>query len=192
MKLFVSFRRLFDALKQSSKGSILIETAFIVPAIMVLATGGFEVTRFALCYQKVNRIAVSMADLVSQAKEVNETDISGLFDAVEHIGAPFDVKTNADVIITSVSPDAGTGVPTVNWQRSGGGSYSATSKIGVAGGTATLPSGFTLSPGDTVIIAEAFYNYSPEIFMDIVQPTVLYNVAYFRPRLGTLDVVKPG
>jgi len=191
MKTAISFRRFLDALKRNSKGSILIETALIVPAIMVLATGGFEVTRFALCYQKVNRIAVSMADLVSQAKTVNESDIAGLFDAVAHIGAPFDVTTNADVIITSVSPDSGTGVPTVNWQRTGGGNYTATSKIGTSGGTATLPSGFTLTPGDTVIIAEAFYNYSPAIFDDVVKPTVLYNVAYFRPRLGTLDVVDP-
>ena len=190
MKKATSLRRFIDALKRNSKGSILIETALIIPAIMVLATGGFEVTRFALCYQKVNRIAVSMADLVSQAKTVNESDIAGLFDAVEHIGAPFNVTTNGEVIITSVSLDTN-GIPTVNWQRSGGGSYAATSKIGTPGGTATLPTGFTLTPGDTVIIAEAFYNYAPAIFDDVVKPTVLYNVAYFRPRLGTLDVVNP-
>jgi Flp pilus assembly protein TadG len=191
MQILVSFQRFFDALKRNSKGSILIETALIVPALMVLAMGGFEVTRFALAYQKVNRIAVSMADLVSQAKEVNETDISGLFDAVKHIGEPFDVTDNGEVILTSVSLD-GSGTPTVNWQRSGGGSYSGTSKVGSPGGTATLPSGFTLTAGDTVIIAEAFFNYSPAIFSDIVQPTILYNVAYYRPRLGTLYVVNSG
>lgn len=191
MRVFVSFQRFFDALKRNSKGSILIETALIVPALMVLATGGFEVTRFALAYQKVNRIAVSMADLVSQAKEVNETDISGLFDAVRHIGEPFDVTDNGEVILTSISPDS-SGTPTVNWQRSGGGHYSGTSRIGSPGGTATLPSGFALNPGDTVIVAEAFYDYKPAIFSDIIQPTVLYNVAYFRPRLGTLYIVNPG
>ena len=189
MSTVFGFRRLIGALKRSSKGSILIETALIVPALMVLATGGFEVTRFALAYQKVNRIAVSMADLASQAEEINETDISGLFDAVEHIAKPFDLATDGEVIISSVSLVDGTA--TVNWQRTGGGAYHGTSRIGSEGGAATLPSGFTLANGDTVIIAESFYDYSPAIFSDIISPTVLYNVAYFRPRLGSLDVVKP-
>ncbi|HKJ75371.1 MAG TPA: TadE/TadG family type IV pilus assembly protein [Alphaproteobacteria bacterium] len=190
MTISIGFRRLLRSLRRNGKGSILIETALVIPVIMVLITGGFEVTRFALLYQKVNRIAVSMADLVSQAKTINETDISGLFDAVVHIGEPFDVTNNGEVIISSIGLK--NGVPTVNWQRSGGGHYSGTSHVGTEGGNATLPSGFVLHAGDTVIIAEAFYNYHPALFTDIMKPTVLYNIAYYRPRLGTLDQVQPG
>jgi Flp pilus assembly protein TadG len=187
MSMFRSFRRLTGALWRNRKGSILIELAFVVPAMMVLSTGGFEVTRYALLYQKVNRLAVSLADLTAQAKTISDSDIDGLFDAVAHIAAPFDVTDNGCVIITSVSLKDGT--PTINWQRKGGGSYNATSKIGSEGGTATLPAGFVVHDGDNVIIAEAFYDYSPAIFTDIVNPTVVYNVAYFRPRLGTLDTI---
>jgi Flp pilus assembly protein TadG len=183
-------RRLIGALNRNSKGSILIELALVVPALMVLVTGGFEITRFALLYQKVNRVAVSMADLVSQAKTISESDLTGLFDAVTHIASPFDFSADGEVILTSVSLKNGT--PTVNWQRTGGGDYHGTSRIGTQGGSATLPSGFVVHDGDTVIIAEAYYNYSPAIFSDIVSPTVVYNVAYFRPRLGTLDEVKAG
>lgn len=190
MTNITGIRRLIAALSRNSKGSILIELALVVPALMVLVSGGFEVTRYALLYQKVNRIAVSMADLVSQAKTISESDLTGLFDAVTHIAAPFDVTDNGDVIITSVSLQSGH--PTINWQRSGGGNYVGTSRIGSPGGLATLPSGFVVHDGDTVIIAEAFYNYSPAIFSDIVSPSVVYNVAYFRPRLGTLDTVQSG
>ena len=187
MLSLVRIPRRFGALKSNRKGSVLIEFALIVPALLVLITGGFEITRYALLYQKVNRIAVSMADLVSQAKTISNTDINGLFDAVVSIGKPFDVTANGKVIVTSVGLK--NNVATVNWQRSGGGQYAATSKIGSTGAAATLPQGFVVHEGDTVIIAEAFYDYTPALFDDIVSPTVLYNVAYFRPRLGTLDTI---
>jgi len=190
MTHFLRFRRLLGALGTDRKGSILIELALIVPVLLVLVTGGFEITRYALLYQKVNRIAVSMADLVSQAKTINESEMTGLFDAVISIGQPFDVATNGEVIITSVS--LVDNVATVNWQRTGGGNYSGTSRVGSTGGAATLPDGFVVRDGDTVIIAEVFYDYEPAIFDDIVSPTVVYNIAYFRPRLGTLDEVESG
>jgi Flp pilus assembly protein TadG len=188
MTRIVRFRRLLRALKTGEKGSVLIELALVVPALLVLVSGGFEITRYALLYQKINRIAVSMADLASQAKQISNTDIVGLFDAVTTIGQPFDMATNGEVIVTSVSLDAD-GDPTVNWQRNGGGAYMGASKIGSPGAAATLPAGFVVHEGDTVIIAEAFYDYAPVLFDDLLPPTIVYNVAYFRPRLGTLDTI---
>jgi hypothetical protein len=87
-------------------------------------------------------------------------------------------------------PDTSAAV--VQWQCSGGGSYTAaTSAIGTEGANATVPSTFSVDVGENVVVAEVFYDYRPFLFDGIFQPAILHHASYMRPR-GSLLVTDPG
>ena len=91
---------------------------------------------------------------------------------------------------TAVSA-AGANPPKVDWQRAGGGTISVGSAVGVAGGTATLPAELTVRPGEEVIVAEVYYNFTPWLAPDVAPAAQLYHRAFFRPRQGPLTTLQP-
>ena len=103
----------------------------------------------------------------------------------------FDLSTSGTVIITGIGR-TGVNPPVVNWQRTGAGSSSDTSKIGVESANATLPSNFTIADGETAIVAEVYFAFEPLIFPKVVFAETFYHRAFFRPRLAPLDVVEAG
>lgn len=170
------------------RGSALAEMAVIMPILVFIILAGFEVGRFALLQQKLNRAAVSMADLVSQANGITLADLTSLYEATSYVVRPFDLSTKGLLIVSSISK-TGDNPPVVDWQCAGAGTATATSELGVAGSTATLPTGFTLAPGDNAIYAEIVYNYVPFLFPDLIGPKQVRHRALFRPRFGALTAL---
>jgi len=170
------------------RGSAMAEMAVIMPILVFIILAGFEVGRFALLQQKLNRAAVSMADLVSQANGITLTDITNLYQATSFVVRPFDMSTKGLLIVSSVSK-TGANPPVVDWQCIGAGAASATSELGVPGGTATLPAGFALAPGDNAIYAEIVYDYVPFLFPDLIGAKQVRHRALFRPRFGALTTL---
>ena len=152
-------------------------------------TGGVEITRFVLLNQKIERTSATMADLVSQSEVLTEGNIAQLFDATANVMTPFDINANGRLILSSVSASGGN-PPHVNWQRVYGGPGSA-SRIGSAGATALLPQGFQVRDGDSVIIAEVYFRYTPLFTKDLIDPVELYNLAVYRPRFASLTQILP-
>ena len=179
-------------LRSERRGSVLIEVAFSMPILLILFSGGFEISRYALLEMKVSRTAMTIADLVSQNPEtVSETEVEGFLEAIPHIGKPFTMDdTNTQVIVTAVRADD-TDTPKVCWQMSRMADLGETSAIGAHNATATLPNDITMKEGDTAIIAEVFYDYTPTVFEGFVDPHILYNVSIYRPRLAKLDNLLP-
>jgi Flp pilus assembly protein TadG len=173
------------------RGSVLMELAIGLPILVMILLGCFEAARFVLLDQKIARVAASTADLVAQADGITEAQITDLFSAADDTATPFDLAGAGRVIITSVSRPTSADA-TVAWQRISAGTVAATSTIGAAGQTATLPAGLTLQQGENVIIAEVFYNYAP-VFIGATKftATSLYQVAYNRPRIINLTQVTP-
>lgn len=176
-------------LGRDARGSVLVELALAVPVVTGLIIGGVELSRYAQIHQKMNRLALQMSDLVTQSDSLQESDFTNIFGAVEHIVDPYDMNTDGRVIISSVSFVAGGTL--VNWQRNNGGALSVSSDVGNEGGTATLPAGLALQPGDELIIAEVFFSFTPILFNQVVPPRQIQHISYMRPRFGTLDHVDP-
>jgi hypothetical protein len=107
------------------------------------------------------------------------------------VAQPFDLANLGIVIVSAITNDDGSGAK-VAWQRSGGGTSTHTSQIGIEGGLATLTTDFEVREGETAIIAEVFYDFEPFLSELIVEPQTLYRRAHHRPRLGTLDQVDAG
>lgn len=179
------------ALMRCAAGNVAVEFALAVPVLLFLMLGTAEMGRFVLLHQKVERVAMTISDLVARAETISESQIDDIFTAAGQVAAPFDLASLGVVIVSSVTNSDGSG-PVIAWQRSGGGSYSASSKLGAEGETPTLPTGFQVREGETAIISEVYYDFSPFLSELIVEPQVIYRNAHHRPRLGTLEEIEPG
>jgi Flp pilus assembly protein TadG len=168
--------------------SVLAETAMMLSVLSALSLAGVEAARFTLLHQKLERVAAGIGDMVAQSESLTETDIGNIMAAVEYIAHPFNVTGNGRVVVSAVSA-SNDNPPTMNWQRSGGGGYAAGSHVGTPGGNLTLPPGLTVANGDTVIVAEVIYRYTPWIFADLIGPADVYQSAFFRPRFGALTQI---
>jgi hypothetical protein len=168
-------------------GSALVELGAVMPVLTLLVMGGAEIGRYALLNQKLDRVASTMGDLVAQSETLTVAQIDQLFAATEPVAWPFNLATRGTVVITSVSLVSNQA--RINWQRRGGGGLNAPSRVGVAGGLATLPSGMVLRTGDTLIVAEVFFDFAPVLYPQVAPAARLYHSAFFRPRLGALNAL---
>jgi Flp pilus assembly protein TadG len=183
----------------------LVEFAAVLPVLVVMFYGGFELARYSLTALKIDRVAASTGDLVSRLSVVTNTELADLFDSGRDIMAPFDLQTNGRVIVSSVHRPT-SAAATVAWQCNDGGSGSGlasmASHIGAVNGLATLPAGFTLAQGQDIIIAESLYHYTPSfagssgktVFLGtLFGSTDFYKVHYYRPRdIYALDTLSGG
>jgi Flp pilus assembly protein TadG len=168
------------------RGSVLVEFALALPLLLVLLLTSLEFSVLLLMTQKVQRLAASTADLVAQADDpLTAAQLDALFSAAPFVVEPFDHAADGRVIVSAVVLGAGN-LPTVAWQRSDAGRLMAVSAIGNPGGAATLPPGFALRPGETVIVAEAYQAFRPTLTAAVLRPSTVYEQAYYRPRLGAL------
>jgi Flp pilus assembly protein TadG len=172
-------------------GNVAVEFALALPVLMLLMLGSAEMARFVILHQKVDRVAVTTSDLVARAETIKESELDDIFAAAEYVAQPFDLPNLGIVIVSAITNEDGDG-PTVAWQRSGAGTASHASQIGVEGGAASLSADFEVREGETAIIAEVFYDFEPFLSELIVEPQTLYRRAHHRPRLGTLEEIGAG
>jgi Flp pilus assembly protein TadG len=177
-------------LARCAAGNVAVEFALSVPVLLFLMLGSAEMARFVLLHQKMDRVATTVSDLVARAETISESQIDDIFTAAGQVADPFDLAALGVVFVSSVNNPDGEGA-TIAWQRSGGGSYSASSELGAEGDTPNLPPDFEVREGETAIISEVFYDFSPFLSEMIVQPRVIYRNAHHRPRLGTLEEIEP-
>ena len=183
--------RAWPRLLRCAAGNVAVEFALSVPVILLMMLGSAEMARFVILHQKMDRVATTISDLVSRAETITESQIDDIFTAAGQVAEPFDLASLGVVIVSSVTNADGTGA-TIAWQRSGGGSYSASSDLGGEGDEPNLPDGFEVREGETAIIAEVFYDFSPFLSELIVEPQLIHRSAHHRPRLGTLEEIDAG
>jgi len=173
-------------------GNVAVEFGLAAPVLLLMMLASAELGRFVLLHQKIDRVATTISDLVARAETISESQIVDIFTAAGQVAAPFDLADLGVVIVSSVTNPTGDGQgPIIAWQRSGGGSYSATSVLGAEGDEATLEAGFDVREGETAIISEVYYDFTPFLSELIVEPQEVYRSAHHRPRLGTLEEIEP-
>lgn len=182
---------LFSRLRASERGAIAVEFAALAPVLAILVMSGFEVSRYMIAIQKVDRIATSLADYVSQAQQVTTAELNNLFSATSQIASPLSFDDGI-VVVSSIYRASGASPATITWQRSGGGSLAGTtSAVGVQGGNPTLPSGMTLAATEGMVAAEAFLDFTPLFLPDLVPAIRIHRIAYYRPRMSQQVALNP-
>ncbi len=174
--------------RKSEHGVAAVEFALVSPILFMLLLGGVEVGRYILVHQKVEKMAYSVSDVVSQLDAVTSGDVDVVFGAATELMNPYDeYETRGRLILSSVHKDPDDASQTIRWQCQGGGTLTAESDVGEVGpDAAALPGNLALEDNDNVIVSEAFYTYKPILGWYAIQNVTIYKSAMFRPRLGAL------
>lgn len=170
---------------KGNKGLIQLEMLAALPVLFILAFGSAELGRYAVLNQKLQNAAAALSDLTAREKDLTSAELNGIFNAVRSIVDPFQMNANGVAIVSGVGLNS-SGQRVILWQRRGAGTLGVNSAIGTQGSLATLPASMTLQTGDTLIVSELIYDFTP-IFGDYLQNRRIAKIAYFRPRLGSLQ-----
>jgi hypothetical protein len=187
--MMITIHRLVRRLGRDQRGNFLVELAFAMPLVAGLLLTGVEFTRYMLINQKLERTSATIADLVSQSQGMSEAEMASLFNATDMIMEPFNLDADGSLVVSSISA-TGSAPARINWQRARGGG-SGGSEFGTEGNPAELPTGLVVRDGESLIAAEAFYDYEPLIFQSILESKTLYRWAVFRPRFSALTEINP-
>ena len=160
------------------RGIAAVEFALIGPVLILLWLGGVEATNLLILDRKLNSMTTSIADLVSQSKELTETDIEKVFDIVSIALNKFDA-TGVGIRVSVMDVDEG-GIATVSWSHSRGGD----TRFSQADGADRLADIGSNNPGMQTIVAEVTYEYKPQFGFMLTGPITLDDSIVFTPRSG--------
>lgn len=181
-------KRIAGFIKNES-GVAAVELAIILPAILVLFLGIIEMSNYILVNQRAEKMAHTIADLITQEETITNSQITQYINAAEDIMQPFPFDTEGKVIISSVHRDPNDDAR-IFWQRESDGNLEdADSEIGETGDAANLPASFDINERETAVVAEVFYDYQPLLTNMFTSSHRIYKYSVYKPRLGTLDTV---
>jgi Flp pilus assembly protein TadG len=164
-------------------GAASIEFALIVPIMVVMFMGVFEVSQALIMYMKVIDVADTVSDLIAQQKSVASTDIDNYYIAGQLVMTP-SLPAGLGLYVASVTFDGTTGAASVAWSATRGGAtaMSNANAATAAAGLGNACSPTKASPCDSVILAQATYTYnSPLGYLIKTGITMSANV-FSRPR----------
>lgn len=166
--------RLLD-LAGDQRGVSAVEFALLLPLMVTLYLGVVEISQGISADRKVTMTARSVADLVSQASNMSNSDMTNSLNAATAVMAPFP-DTNLKVTVTSIAIDAN-GKATVKWSDTKNGTARA------KGSTVTLPTALVVADS-SLIWSEVEYSYKPTIGYLVSGTLTLKDTIYMRPRLS--------
>jgi Flp pilus assembly protein TadG len=157
------------------RGAAAIEFALIAPVMVAIYCGMVEFCQALMAERKAAHVASAVGDLVSRVNTVSTSDLSDIFSIGAEIMQPFP-GTGLGMRVTSLTQGA-SGPPTVSWSRGSGSLAALTS-----GAPVSIP--MALNNGDSVVMAEARYQYN-SVLHYLLPSVMTYNeVNYLRPRVS--------
>ena len=163
-------------------GVASIEFAMIVPLMVMMFVGTVELSQAITVDRRVNQVASSVADLVARTKSTTGTDLDDTMNVIDELFKPYDhtpVRLTLTNVIASTSDETNTVVCwSHNYTLGGVGSYAQ-------GSAYALPTGI-VEKGESVIVAEIKYTYTPLIFSYFITGAVDFtDTFYLKPRLSS-------
>jgi Flp pilus assembly protein TadG len=156
------------------RGVSAVEFALILPLMVTLYLGGIQISDALTISRKVTHVASTLGDLVTQAKNITNSDMSNIFDASAAVLAPYAAST-LQMKVTSIKIDS-TGKATVVWSDARNDTALAKNSV------VTLPAGVTQN-STWIVTAEVHYPYAPWIGYVLTGTYDLHDQFYLRPRL---------
>ncbi|MGA7329146.1 MAG: TadE/TadG family type IV pilus assembly protein [Rhodomicrobium sp.] len=164
-------------------GAILFEAAIVIPILLMMFLGMVEFSEAFTARRRVATVATTTADLVSQATSVSTADLNDIVSVANSLLAPYSVST-LNVTISSVGYDANSNV--VSYWNCTWSNVSAAPTCASPGTAPTLPTGL-ISAGQSIIVAQASYTFTPPIGQFLLGGVPFNSIAYYKPRF-TLTV----
>jgi Flp pilus assembly protein TadG len=156
-------------------GLAAIEFAILLPVMLLLYLGAFEITQAIAIKRLVTLTASTVANITTQYASISQTEtMPGILDASATVLTPYPVG-NATVVVSCIQINA-SGAATILWSQSLPAGNGRT-----VGSSVTLPSGLDV-PSSEVIWGETTYAYTPLIDYLHLGTMDLYSSVYMLPR----------
>lgn len=160
--------------RRDKSGLAALEFALILPIMVVLYLGGFEVSEAFMINRKVTHATSVLGDLVAQAETISDDQMDNILDAVTTVMNPYPVD-DLDIVVSGITIDD-EGVATVAW------SDSRNMTAYGEGAPYDLPDGIS-QPNTFLIAAEVRYHYTPTFGEALTGTFDLHDEFFLRPRL---------
>ncbi|MGE0697515.1 MAG: TadE/TadG family type IV pilus assembly protein [Hyphomicrobiaceae bacterium] len=184
---------LLARIRRDQRGAAAVEFAMVVPIMFFLLVGAVEFSQALTVDRRVTQSASSTADLIARAPSqgLSLAQVDSELKIIEQLIQPYDISA-LTVRIVSVKAQAVAGNPgavsyVVDWSRDnrGGTPYARNAPY------SSIPAGLLVA-GESVIVAEATYNYTPLIFNYFIQSAFsLDEKFYLKPRNASCVHLQP-
>lgn len=163
-------------LASDRSGTSLIEFALVLPVLVLLFTGTFQLNDALSVYRKVTTTSRTIADLTTQYTLVSDSDLDTILAASQQVMSPYSLAP-ASLTVTQVKIDALLNA-TVDWSRA---------KNGTAltpGSTVNIPLGVK-QPNTSLVLAKVVYTYSPLFGSGFIGPIPMTETMLMSPRASS-------
>jgi Flp pilus assembly protein TadG len=180
-------------LRSDIRGVAAVEFAMIVPIMFFLFVGAIEFSQALTVDRRVTQSASASADLIARAPSQGLTaaQVDNELGIIEQLIRPYDVNA-LTVRIVSVRATAVAGNPgavnyVVDWSRDNRGATPYPRNGNYSG----IPNGLLVA-GESVIVSEATYNYTPLIFHYFIKNAFNLEERFFlKPRNASCVHLQP-
>jgi Flp pilus assembly protein TadG len=155
-------------------GTAAVEFAMILPALLLIVFGGYQINEAVAAYRKTALTARTVADLTTQYSTMQASDVATVLGASSQIMVPF--NTTALTIILTEYQTNGSGVSTVTWSKALNGTPQT------AGATVVLPAAIGVA-NTSIVYAQVTYSFTPAVAYKLTGPIVMRSQIYMAPRL---------
>jgi Flp pilus assembly protein TadG len=143
----------------ATAGVALIEFAAIAPLLMLMTFGTLEIGRAIMVHKRFQRATAMVGDLVAREKCVTAVDLTGIARAAGHVMWPYDTaplkfRVHSISIPSNAGPNESVGIVEWGWAHNG-------MSKSEAGDPKSLPSAGLVVAGNTGVMVEAEYDYTP-------------------------------
>jgi len=157
------------------RGLAAIEFALLLPLMLLLYLGGFEVSQAVSANRKLTLTVRTAADLASQSRALSSLEINNILNASSAVIAPY---TNNKLRLTVSAVDIDEkGKATITWSRTLNGAARPQGQM------VTVPSDLKIA-NTSLIWSEGSYDYKPIIGYVITGTITLKDQLYMRPRVS--------
>jgi len=188
-----SGRGLLARLRRDKRGMAAVEFGFIVPIMFFLFVGTIEFSQALTVDRRLTLAASSTADLIARAPNSGLTpeQVDRDLKIIEQLIAPYDVQ-RLSVKVMSIIAQGTPGNPsvltyTIDWSRDN----SAGTPHPRGEEYHDIPEGLLVA-GESVIVSEATYNYTPLIFNYFIESAFNMTERFFlKPRNSSCVHLRP-
>jgi Flp pilus assembly protein TadG len=173
-------------------GVSALEFAFVLPLMLTIYIGSFELSQGLSAKTKVSQTARTVTDLVARSTTITTSQMSDIFNATNTVMSPFTITTASFVLVVStINIDANSNTTIGASCASDGNTYYT------PGQTVIVPAALVV-PNSQLIWGTASYTYSPFLvrggapFYTMVGPVSLADQMYMAPRMSpTVSLPSP-
>jgi Flp pilus assembly protein TadG len=182
-KMWLRVRRSAGGLLRDRSGIAAVEFAVIVPIMLVMFFGTVEFSSAVAIDRKVTLMARTLANLTSQGLSVNNTTLTGYFNASNAIMTPYSgpLYPAPNTTVSELYIDPATGAARVQWSQ-GSQPRTVGTPVAIPASLISLDAQGKIIPQQYLIFSEVNVLYTPTVGYVMTSGVSLSDVAYTRPR----------